>query len=72
MKRQELITLVSHNKGLKRIFHSIRYYPLWVIMKLGLRNPFFKLWGSRFVLKLPMRQDKLDVFNAFYDEIACI
>lgn len=69
MIRKDLVNHILVNSRLRRLFHLWRYYLLLLMMRIGLRTPFFRLWGSRFVLQLPMRQDKTDVFNKFYDKI---
>lgn len=67
--RKDLVNHILANSRLRRLFHLWRYYFLLLMMRIGLRGPFFKLWGSRFVLQLPIWHDKTDVFNKFYDKI---
>lgn len=69
-KRASLLDGIDSNPLLKCIFFTWRTWPLLLLLKMGFVSPFFRLWGSRFVQRIPMLPDKSDVFNKFYDEIS--
>ena len=67
--RKKMLLHIHSNHDLMGIFRTWRSWPLWALMNIGLVSPFFVLWGSRFIQRMPMSVENNDPFYKFYDEI---
>ncbi len=67
--RGKMLLHIRSTPYLSRLFHTWRSWPLWILMRFGMVSPFFVLWGSRFILRMPMAIEKDDPFNKLYDKI---